>query len=100
MPLKSLFSISDDRGLTIKDPLLPATAIGNVATDFKGAVVAGGGGGGGGGVLPPPEFFLQADTSDINNTNPQNPFFIRKPHALLVMCNTVNDTAAKLWDNL
>jgi len=74
----------DDVTLFIKDPLPAAAAIGNVATDFNGAVSTTGGGGGGGVVPPSPAFFLQADAAANRNTNTQTPFFIRKLYVLLV----------------
>ena len=67
----------DDVALVIKALLLAATAMGNVATDFSGAVSTGGFGGGGV-VPPPPESFLHADAAATRNTNAQTLFFINK----------------------
>jgi hypothetical protein len=65
--------MADDVALVIKALLLPATAMGNVATDFRGAVSTGGFDGGGV-VPPPPESFLHDDAAANKNTNAQNLF--------------------------
>ena len=70
--------MADDVALVINDPLPAAAAIGNVATDFNGAVSTGGGGGGGGVVPPLPESFLHANAAANRNTNTQTPFFMCK----------------------
>ena len=64
--------MADDVALVIKALLLPATAMGNVATDFNGAVSTGGFDGGGV-VPPPPESFLQ-DAAATRNANTQTLF--------------------------
>src|SRR5688572_30929795 len=75
----------DDVALVIKDPLLPATAIGNLATDFNVTVSTTGGGGGGGLFPPSPASFLQADAAANRNTNTQTSFFIHKLYILFIL---------------
>jgi hypothetical protein len=74
IPLKSLLKIAEEVVLFMKELLLPAAAIGKVATDFNGADSTTGGGGVGGGFVegpPSPEFFLQEDSVANNSINPQ-----------------------------